>query len=141
MWSFKGKVALCLIKYHTINTHIELSLKQTQCPQIRLTPTAANGEFVGWTVCCMNRGILQTVRDWAVGLRKKLKKKNIYSSNIVVHEIILYFILYLPALFHNCFLTPAVTKDVYKQYTTACPLLPAATIRRVLFVNFVINFI
>jgi len=48
--------------------------------------------------------------------------------------------LYLPALFDNCFLTQAVITDVYKQYTTAYPLLPAATIRRVLLVNSAIKF-
>ena len=87
MWYVQGKVGLYLIKYHTINTHIELSLKQTQCLQIILTPTAADGEFVGWTVNCMKRGILHTVRDWAVILRKKLKKEHTSSSNSVVHEI------------------------------------------------------
>jgi hypothetical protein len=39
------------------------------------------------------------------------------------------------------FLTPAVTTDLYKQHATACPLLPAATIRRVLLANSAINFI
>jgi hypothetical protein len=47
MWQFQGKVALCLIKSHTINTFIEPSLKQTQRPQIGLTHTVADGEFVG----------------------------------------------------------------------------------------------
>jgi len=35
----------------------------------------------------------------------------------------------LPALCENCVLTPAVTTDVNKQFTTACPLFPAAAIR------------
>ena len=47
MWQFQGKVALCLIKSHNINTFIEPSLKQTQHPQVRLTHIAADGEFVG----------------------------------------------------------------------------------------------
>jgi hypothetical protein len=47
----------------------------------------------------------------------------------------------LPVPFDNCFLTPAVTTDINKQYTTACPLLPAAKIRLVLLANSVINFV
>jgi hypothetical protein len=46
MWRFQGNFALCLIKFHTINTFIEPSLKQTQRPQVGLTHTAADGEFV-----------------------------------------------------------------------------------------------
>jgi hypothetical protein len=41
----------------------------------------------------------------------------------------------LPAMCDNCILTPALTAGVYKQYTTACPLFPAAAIRRVLYAN------
>jgi hypothetical protein len=38
---------MCLIKSHTMNIFIEPSLKQTQRPELRLTHTAADGEFVG----------------------------------------------------------------------------------------------
>jgi hypothetical protein len=47
MWYRQGKVALCLIQYRTINTHVEPSLTQTQYLQTGLTHTAADGEFVG----------------------------------------------------------------------------------------------
>ena len=72
-------------------------------------------------------------------------KKNIYtsSSNSVVQDIKTEktFNCNLPVLFDKCFLTPTFTADVYKEYTTACPLLPAAKIKRVLLANSVINFI
>ena len=78
-----------------------------------------------------------------MSLRKKLKKEHTSSSNSVVHEITpeQTFTRYLPALFDNYFLTPTVTTDVYKEYTTVCPLLPAAIIRRVRLGNSVIHFI
>jgi len=43
-------------------------------------------------------------------------KKEISSYNIAVHDIKTYktFTRYLPAVFHNCLLTPAVTTDVYR---------------------------
>jgi hypothetical protein len=59
-----------LIKYQAMNTFIEPSLKQTQCLQVWLT--AVDGELLVWTVSY----ILNTVRDSALSLRKKLKKKH-----------------------------------------------------------------
>jgi hypothetical protein len=47
MWRFQGKLVVCLIKSHTINTFIEPSLKQTQRPQVRLTHTAGDGGVEG----------------------------------------------------------------------------------------------
>ena len=45
----------------------------------------------------------------------------------------------LPALHYNCVLTPAVTKDAYKQHTTACPLFPAEEVRIALLANSAIS--
>jgi hypothetical protein len=44
---FQVEFLLYFIQYHTINTHIEPSLKQTQRLQIGLTHIVAVGEFVG----------------------------------------------------------------------------------------------
>jgi len=84
----------------------------------------------------MNIEILYTVRDGAVGLRKKLKiKENTSSCKSAVHDIKNrkdFYLLFTSAV-RQLFLTPVLTTDIYKQYTAVCPLLPAATIRRVLF--------
>jgi hypothetical protein len=141
---FKVNLSLCSIKYHAISTCFELSLKQTKRLQIWFTNTDKDGEFVGWTVSCMNSGILYTVRDSDLSLRKIFKKKEpASSSNCTVHDTNTQknFTRYLPTMLDKCFLKLAVTTDVYKQHTSTCPLHPAATIRHVLLANSVIHFI
>jgi hypothetical protein len=79
----------------------------------------------------MNRGILNTVRDSALSLGKILKKINTPLLLIVQFTTLTTentFTRQIPALYYNCFVTPAVTADVYKQHTAACQLLLAATI-------------
>ena len=133
---FNVKLILCFVKYHSINVCIELSLKQTQCLQKESTHISADGKFVGWTVRYTNRGISNTVRDWDLRLRKKFKKHS-SSSNGSVHDTNTQKTSthQLPAMYKNCFLTPAVATEVYRQYTTECPLFPVATIWHVLLAN------
>ena len=100
------------------------------------THTVADGEFVGWTVSYMNGRILYTVQDSALRLWKKLKTTPLL---LIVQFTILTtektFTRHLPALCDNSVLTPALTTDVYRQYTAACALFTAAAIRRVLCPN------
>ena len=77
-----------------------------------------------------------------MGLWKKLKKNTPYL-NTAVHDTNTKktFTSQLPGLYQNCFLTPAVTTNVYKQHNTVCRLLPAAEVRLVLLTNSATYFI
>jgi hypothetical protein len=44
-------------------------------------------------------------------------------------------------LYQNCFITPALTTDVYKQHTAACPPFPAGYVTLALLANSAIYFI
>ena len=138
---FQVKLLLCFAQYHAINACIEPSLKQTQRLQIQLTQTAANGEFVVWNFSYINREILNTVRDSVLSLRKKLKK-NTPHLNSVVHDTNDRKDVYSPttSALQQLSHTPALTTDVYKQHTTACPLFLAAEVGLLLFANSAIYF-
>jgi len=77
-------------------------------------------------------------------MQKKLEeKKRTYSSNSEAQDIKNkqdFYSLFTSAV-RQLFSYIGLTTDIYRQNITACPLLPAATIRRVLLANSAINFI
>jgi hypothetical protein len=90
----------------------------------------------------MNREIF----NHSSGLRSEsadVIKKNTSSSNSAVHDMNNgkdFYSLFASAV-RQLFSHTGVTTDVYKQYTTACPLLSAAKIRRVFLANSAIKLI
>jgi hypothetical protein len=74
---------------------------------------------------------------------EEIKNENASSCSGIVHDAnnIKMFTRQLPALSDNCFLTSAVTTDVYKQDTATYPLLLAPAKRRVLCASSAIYFL
>ena len=85
----------------------------------------------------MNKEILYTVRDSALSPGKKLNNNTPLPLmlQLTTHTPAKTFTRQLPAMYNNCVLMPAVKMDVNKEQTAACPLLPAATIRHILWAN------
>ena len=90
----------------------------------------------------VQRDLVQnTVRDSVLPLWKELKKTPLLMVQFTILTTEKTFTRQLPALCNNSVLTTALTTDVYRQYTAACPLFPAAAIRRVLCANSHTNFL